>query len=197
MEQEIKRGDIYLVELDDMTSQGVHLMKGNRPAVVIQNNIGNKHSPTVIVAVISASIRKSYPMHQKIQLDRESVIMYEQIFTLDKERLVRKLGELDDEERAICDEKLAFSLGVNILDLSNIEKIEVKSRRIIETKEEREVKIKLKVQFKDRELTLSVPLEEIESEFDIDSDTGLLHLEEVMDSIKGARFVGDRIKVYS
>lgn len=91
---------------------------GVRPVLVIQNNIGNRFSPTVIVAAITAQIEKAkLPTHVEIDaqnygFDRDSVILLEQIRTIDKQRLTDKITQLDDEMMFRVNEALNISLGL-------------------------------------------------------------------------------------
>ena len=115
MAQSIRRGDIFTVDMDPVrgSEQGK-----SRPAVVIQNDIGNRFSPTVIVAAITAQIQKAkLPTHVEIDaktygLDRDSVILLEQIRTIDKQRLTDKITHLDDELMARVNESLQISIGL-------------------------------------------------------------------------------------
>ncbi|ADG04992.1 type II toxin-antitoxin system PemK/MazF family toxin [Kyrpidia spormannii] len=111
----IKRGDIFFANLSPVvgSEQG-----GFRPVLVIQNDIGNRFSPTVIVAAITAQIQKAkLPTHVEIDaktygLDRDSVILLEQIRTIDKQRLTDKITHLDDEMMSKVNESLMISLGL-------------------------------------------------------------------------------------
>ncbi|AEV17576.1 Programmed cell death toxin YdcE [Geobacillus stearothermophilus] len=91
---------------------------GVRPVLVIQNDIGNRFSPTVIVAAITAQIQKAkLPTHVEIDakrygFERDSVILLEQIRTIDKQRLTDKITHLDDEMMDKVDEALQISLGL-------------------------------------------------------------------------------------
>lgn len=90
---------------------------GVRPVLIIQNDIGNKHSPTTIVAAITGQINKArLPTHielsaDKYGLSKDSVVLLEQIRTLDKTRLTDKLGEADAELMELVDKGLLISLG--------------------------------------------------------------------------------------
>lgn len=111
----MKRGDIYFADLSPVvgSEQG-----GFRPVLVIQNDIGNRFSPTVIVAAITAQIQKAkLPTHVEIDaktygLDRDSVILLEQIRTIDKQRLTDKITHLDDELMSKVNESLQISIGL-------------------------------------------------------------------------------------
>jgi mRNA interferase MazF len=111
----IKRGDVYFADLSPVvgSEQG-----GVRPVLIIQNDIGNRFSPTVIVAAITAQIQKAkLPTHVEINakrygFDRDSVILLEQLRTIDKQRLTDKITNLDTEMMERVDEALQISLGL-------------------------------------------------------------------------------------
>jgi mRNA interferase MazF len=111
----VKRGDVYFADLSPVvgSEQG-----GVRPVLIIQNDIGNRFSPTVIVAAITAQIQKAkLPTHVEIDakrygFERDSVILLEQIRTIDKQRLTDKITHLDDEMMDRVDEALQISLGL-------------------------------------------------------------------------------------
>ena len=112
----VKRGDIFYADLSPVigSEQG-----GTRPVLVVQNDVGNKFSPTVIVAAITSQINKAkMPTHIEISandfgLARDSVILLEQIRTIDKRRLKEKLGRLSDELLEEVDEALGISFGIS------------------------------------------------------------------------------------
>jgi mRNA interferase MazF len=111
----IKRGDIYYADLSPVigSEQG-----GVRPVLVVQNDIGNKYSPTVIAAAITSQINKAkLPTHieinaQEYGLQKDSVILLEQIRTIDKKRLREKIGHLDEELMDRVNEALSISFGL-------------------------------------------------------------------------------------
>ncbi|MBP3041002.1 type II toxin-antitoxin system endoribonuclease NdoA [Bacillaceae bacterium Marseille-Q3522] len=111
----VKRGDVYFADLSPVvgSEQG-----GVRPVLVIQNDIGNRFSPTVIVAAITAQIQKAkLPTHVEIDakrygFERDSVILLEQIRTIDKQRLTDKITHLNDEMMEKVNEALQISVGL-------------------------------------------------------------------------------------
>lgn len=116
---EIRRGDLVIADLSPVvgSEQG-----GLRPVLVIQNDIGNRFSPTVIIAAITSQIEKSkLPTHVELSardfgLVRNSVVLLEQVRTIDKRRIQQKLGRLDAKTMEMVDDALAISVGlVNIL----------------------------------------------------------------------------------
>ena len=114
---DISRGEIYYADLSPVvgSEQG-----GVRPVLVVQNNVGNKYSPTVIVAAITSQLTKAkLPTHIELQkenynLPKDSVVLLEQVRTLDKRRLKEKLAELDLETMRKVDLALIISFGLTI-----------------------------------------------------------------------------------
>jgi len=112
---EYRRGDIYLADLSPIcgSEQG-----GVRPVVVIQNNTGNKYSPTLVVATVTAKTRKKtkQPTHYLIRnnpaLSRPSLVLLEQIKTIDKQRIERYLGKATRKEMRGIDLALRVSLDL-------------------------------------------------------------------------------------
>lgn len=110
----IKRGEIYYADLSPVvgSEQG-----GVRPVLVVQNNVGNKYSPTVIAAAITSQLEKAkLPTHiqipaEKCGLAKNSVVLLEQIRTIDKTRLKEKVGELPVSMMTKVNEALLVSLG--------------------------------------------------------------------------------------
>lgn len=111
----VKRGDIFYADLSPVigSEQG-----GTRPVLVVQNDIGNRYSPTVIVAAITSQINKAkLPTHIEISaevygLTKDSVILLEQIRTIDKKRLREKIDHLTDELMEKVDDSLGISFGL-------------------------------------------------------------------------------------
>lgn len=111
----VKRGDIYYADLSPVigSEQG-----GIRPVLIIQNDVGNKYSPTVIAAAITSQINKAkMPTHielsaSKYGLYKDSVILLEQIRTIDKKRLREKVAHLDKKLMKTVDDALSVSFGL-------------------------------------------------------------------------------------
>jgi len=111
----VKRGDIYYADLSPVvgSEQG-----GVRPVLIIQNDVGNKYSPTVICAAITSQINKAkLPTHVEINssnitLIKDSVVLIEQIRTIDKKRLKEKICRLDKKLMKKVDQALYVSLGL-------------------------------------------------------------------------------------
>ena len=116
MDTSVRRGDIYFADLSPVvgSEQG-----GVRPVLIVQNNVGNRYSPTVIAAAITSQINKArLPTHielsgQTFGLTKDSVVLLEQIRTIDKKRLKEKMGRLDENVMTRVDEALAVSFGLD------------------------------------------------------------------------------------
>lgn len=111
----IMRGQIYYADLDPSlgSEQG-----GVRPVLVIQNDIGNRHSPTIIVAALTGQVyaKHNLPTHllipSSVGLKMDSIVLLEQIRTIDRMRILGYVGKLDDDAMKIIDERLLISLGI-------------------------------------------------------------------------------------
>lgn len=111
----VQRGDIFYANLNPVigSEQG-----GIRPVLILQNDIGNKYSPTTIVAAVTSRIKKAkLPTHvelssAKYNLEKDSVILLEQIRTIDKRRLKEKITHLDEETMLRINAALEISLGL-------------------------------------------------------------------------------------
>ncbi len=112
----VKRGDIYYADLSPVigSEQG-----GLRPVLIVQNDIGNRYSPTVIAAAITSKMGKSrLPTHidiyaDKVGLAKDSVILLEQIRTIDKKRLKEKMGHLDENVMNAVNDAITISFGLS------------------------------------------------------------------------------------
>ena len=112
----VKRGDIFYADLSAVvgSEQG-----GLRPVLIIQNDVGNKYSPTVIAAAITSQINKAkMPTHIELPakdygLNKDSVILLEQIRTIDKKRLREKIGHLDNSLMTTVNDALSISFGLS------------------------------------------------------------------------------------
>ena len=112
----VRRGDIFYADLSPVvgSEQG-----GTRPVLIVQNNMGNKHSPTVIAAAITSQMNKArLPTHieligPEVGLTKNSVVLLEQIRTIDKKRLREHMGRLDDETMEKVDNAIEVSFGLH------------------------------------------------------------------------------------
>lgn len=110
----VKKGDLYFADLSPVvgSEQG-----GIRPVLVVQNDIGNKYSPTIIVAAITSQSKADLPTHVQLEakdggLSKHSVVLLEQLRTIDKRRLKEHIGTLDEGKLPNVDRALSVSLGI-------------------------------------------------------------------------------------
>lgn len=112
----VKRGEIYYADLSPVvgSEQG-----GIRPVLIVQNDVGNRHSPTVIAAAITSRLDKAkLPTHISLEaascgLQKDSIVLLEQIRTIDKKRLKDRMGALDPNAMHRVDNALSISFGLN------------------------------------------------------------------------------------
>jgi mRNA interferase MazF len=112
---QVKKGDLYFADLSPVigSEQG-----GVRPVLVVQNNVGNRYSPTIIVAAVTSQKNKAnLPTHVEIAADgsglsKNSVVLLEQLRTIDKKRLKERIGTIDHNRLPDVDEALGVSLGI-------------------------------------------------------------------------------------
>ena len=124
MDSTVRRGDIFYADLSPVvgSEQG-----GTRPVLIVQNDTGNRHSPTVIAAAITSRLNKTkLPTHIEVDarnygLARDSIVLLEQIRTLDKRRLKERMGHLDREALGRVDRAISISFGLETSPLSEEE----------------------------------------------------------------------------
>ena len=114
----VKRGEIYYADLSPVvgSEQG-----GIRPVLIVQNDVGNRYSPTVIAAAITSQRDKTkLPTHISVEasdcgLAKDSIVLLEQVRTIDKQRLKEKMGSLDIASMGMVDKALSVSFGLNLI----------------------------------------------------------------------------------
>lgn len=113
---DIKRGEIYFADVTEY-SQGSE-QSGRRPVLILQNDIGNKFSPTTIIAIITTKSKRKLPTHVELHKDgfnglkQDSVVALEQIKTIDKDRIKFKIGELSNKDTIRVMEAVKISLAM-------------------------------------------------------------------------------------
>jgi len=115
----VLRGDVFFANLSPVigSEQG-----GLRPVLILQNDVGDAYSPTTIVAAVTSRIKRAkLPTHVELpapryHLERDSVILLEQVRTIDKQRLREKIAHLDEEAMARVDHALGISVGLLLLE---------------------------------------------------------------------------------
>ena len=142
MKEKLNRGDLYYALLEDDNCIGSE-QTGIRPVLILQNDIGNKFSPTTIIAPITSKVKTKakLPTHvfikgYKKRLERDSIILLEQLRVIDKKRLHYYIGALDKGEMKLVDKGLIIALGIEIEKIKNEEKFLVEQAMSKEEKTE-------------------------------------------------------------
>lgn len=127
-DRDIKRGEIYYIDLEDIGYGSRFIQVKTRPGLIIQNDIGNLHSQTVIVALMTTSIKKPYPFQYRLHFNnKDCAIMFEQIMTIDKFRIMDRIGQLSPTQMKEAEKCLSHSLQLNQLNLDNIVDFDIES----------------------------------------------------------------------
>jgi len=114
----VKRG--YIIQVDFGVQAG-SVQSMNRPAIVIQNNTGNRYSPNVIVIPITSKNKKNMPTHFKLKKEKydflhtDSIALCEQVVTISKQQIRGYLGCIDKDDIVLIDKKLAISMGLTLV----------------------------------------------------------------------------------
>lgn len=110
----VKKGDLFFADLSPVvgSEQG-----GIRPVLVVQNDVGNKYSPTIIVAAITSQTKTKLPTHVQLNatqggLSKDSIVLLEQLRTIDKQRLRERIGTLNEKQIPDIEKALSISLGI-------------------------------------------------------------------------------------
>lgn len=107
----VMRGEIWMANLGEENILHSE-QRGYRPVLVIQNDKGNRYSPTVVVACITTKRKTGLPTHMPVDLFQPSTILFEQIKTINKDRLNKRVAELSEEEMLEANEKIKISMGI-------------------------------------------------------------------------------------
>lgn len=130
----IKRGDIYYVRSLNTGATGSE-QKSDRPAVIISNDVGNKHSPVLEIVYLTGMRKNSLPTHVAINSAKiRSTALCEQVFTISKSRIDKYVGHVSEEEQKEIDEALMISIGIKEED-KNMNELQVIGKQIFSGKE--------------------------------------------------------------
>lgn len=190
--REIKRGEVYYINLEDIGYNTKHIISKSRPAVIIQNDIGNQRGNTLIVAFLTTTFKRDYPFQYKLQLNgKDSIIMFEQIMTIDRERVESKMGELTHSQMLEADKRLMYSLQLDRLLIENILDFDVISVINKKTKTKEECYFEILILFEyNQSKVINVSLTKLK-EYDsiINKDIGLDQLKQLLDCCKGLHWL--------
>jgi mRNA interferase MazF len=103
----LRRGEIYYINLEGVGTGTQFIQQKTRPALIIQNDLGNRNAFTVIIALMTSTYKRGYPFQYifRFSEDRESVVMFDQIMTIDKTRVLGKIGQLSPKQMKEAEER--------------------------------------------------------------------------------------------
>lgn len=134
-ERIFRRGELYYVDLEGVEYASRYVQRKTRPGLIIQNNIGNEKTQTVIVALATSQFKKDYPFQYRTKINGDNcIIKYDQIMTLDKFRILEYIDTLPEAEMEQADKALMYSLGLSRFSLENILGFDTESKITKETR---------------------------------------------------------------
>ena len=175
--REIKRGEIYYVDLEDIDYTSSHAQGKSRPGLVIQNDIGNVHGDTVIIALLTNG--------------RESTIMFEQIMTVDQFRLQNKCGELTYKQMQEADKALMYSLQLNKMSIDNIVDFNILSIVTRKTVSHQETYFEIEIEYEyNQKQAIHISLDKLQK-FDskINKDMEFSEIKKKLNNIQGLHWL--------
>lgn len=186
-----KRGEIWFVNLEDL-NYNEHVQSKNRPALIIQNDVGNSFSQTLIIAPLTSQPKKEYPFHYHFQLNgKNNIVMFEQILTISKSRMISKIGELTETQMYEAEAALMYSLGIKPLSFERLVDMEVESIVTKKTATNKITYFVVKVLFDDdQSITINANIDDL-AQYDstITKDTDFDELKLILNCCSGLRFL--------
>lgn len=160
-----KRGEIYYIDVEGINEITLHVSHKNRPALIISNDKGNTFGSTVIVALLTTAYKKDYPFQYRLNINgRDSIIMFEQILTIDKSRILEKHYELTPSQMKEAEGRLCHSLGLDRRSIENIYDIDISSVVSKKTRNSEKVYFEIDIQlYNNTHETMTVPLEKLKA----------------------------------
>lgn len=192
---EIKRGEIYFLDLCGIETDEYCMGGKNRPGLIVQNNTGNGLSQSVIVALLTSVEKKFYPFQYKFVLNgKENTIMYDKILTISKDKIGRKIGELSQKQLIAADAALMCSLGLSHFYMPNISEFDIKSIITEVTKENETTYYVFELTYhngiKTQSMRLRLSIENaIEYDHTINKHTNINDIKHIFDCCEGLSYL--------
>ncbi|HBN04363.1 MAG TPA: hypothetical protein DD434_01045 [Bacteroidales bacterium] len=192
-DREIKRGDIYYVDLAGLDYVSSHVAVGKtRPCLIFSNNIGNARSDIVVIALITSVEKRDYKFQYKFLLNgKTSIVMCEQLLSIDKFRLQEKICELSYNQMKDAEKALMYELDLNKLSLENIVDFDIVSLTTRKTKITESTYFEIQIEYENHHLqTVNVSLDKLK-EFDskINKDLSFSEIKKRLDSCRGLHWL--------
>jgi len=191
-EREFKRGEVYFIDLEDIGYGSKYIQTKTRPALIIQNDVGNNRSHTIIIALLTTAFKKPYPFQYYCAINgKYSTIMFEQIMTIDKFRILTKLGELSYKQMKEADQKLMNSLQLSRLSFENIEDFTILSSVAKKTNFGNDVYFEIAIHFTNsHDIMISISLDNLQKfNKTITKSTSFVKLKKLLDCCKGLHWM--------
>ena len=198
--REIRRGEIYYIDLANIDYADSHISGKTRPGLVIQNNIGNDNSYNVIVALLTSVDKKPYPFQYKVTVNgRQNTVMFDQIMTIPKQNIEGKLGELTQQQIYESDISLMCSLNLLQYSITSLSDFDITNMITERTKNTEStyytVDIVTTISEKENYMTGTIMFQNL-VEFDptITKDTGLDAIKDKLNNCVGLKFIANHIQ---
>ena len=199
--REIRRGEIYYIDLSNIDYADSHVIGKTRPGLIIQNNIGNENSPNVIVALFTGANKKPYPFQYKTVVNGErQTIMFDQIMTLSKQNIKNKFGELTNQQLYEADLALMCSLDLLNHSISSFKDFEIVSIISERTKDKEaaycNIEITNTINDRENKFCGSIVFEDLQIFDDsIQKDTEFDEIKTKLNNCAGLNFIANHIKL--
>jgi mRNA interferase MazF len=187
-----KRGEIYFIDMEGINEYTRHVSHKNRPALIISNDKGNTFGSTVIVALLTTAVKKDYPFQYKFSINgRDTIVMCEQLLTLDKDRILEKHYDLSPAQMKEVERRLCNSLEMDLFTIENIYDIDVTSVVSKKTKTSESIYFEIEIiLINGSRKTISVPIEKLKK-FDqsISQEIDFESLKTKLDNCRGLNWL--------
>lgn len=191
--REIKRGEIYYIDLENVDYASSHVALGKfRPCLVLSNDIGNTKSDVVTVALITSKEKRDYKFQYKFTLNgTKSIVMMEQILSVDQWRLKEKVGELTCQQMKDAENALMYELGLNKLSLENIVDFDIISLTTRKTRTDEQTYFEAKIEYDDnRYQIVNISLDKLKViDTKITKDTEFTDIKKKLDCCSGLHWL--------
>ncbi|CAB1251451.1 conserved protein of unknown function [Ruminococcaceae bacterium BL-6] len=192
-DREIKRGEIYYVDLEGVDYISSHVSIGKiRPCLIFSNDMGNAKSDIVVIALITSAEKRNYKFQYKFQINgRNSIVMCEQLLSCDQWRLKDKLGELTHEQMKEAEKALLYELGLTKLSLENVVDFDIISLVTKKTRTEETTYFEAKIEYEGNHVqTVNITLDRLKA-FDskINKDMEFTEIKKKLDSCRGLHWL--------
>jgi len=192
-DREIRRGEVYYVDLEGIDYTSSHVAVGKiRPCLICSNDIGNARSDIVVVALITSADKRDYKFQYKFQLNGKiSTIMCEQLLSCDQWRLKEKISELTNVQMKNVEKALMYELGLNKLSLENIVNFDIVSLTTRKTRTDEKTYFEAQIEYEGNHFqTVNISLDKLKViDSKITKDTSFTEIKNKLDNCRGLHWL--------